>query len=203
MLPYGTYVTCMPPCPSPPPPIRGEAVTWTKTSDDFADDCDILSDAAYRAHHEGLTWSNRKLLDCRLPKDRLSKFITRPEAARELVDVGFWADDGDAYIIRHHATYQRTREQVIAQQERNRVNGKKHVSAKAPREVWTDGTQVGSQMGSPVANPQGQDRSGQGQALEEKVDQAIQEVIDTDGRGWTVNASAVPSQGNGAGTYSR
>ena len=101
------------------------AVTWSKLSDDFPDDCWTLSDAAFRLHVEGLCWSNRKLLDCRIPKDDLRRFAKTPGAVAELLAVGWWSDDGDAYVIRHHADYQRTREQVVAQQEANRRNGRR------------------------------------------------------------------------------
>jgi hypothetical protein len=100
-------------------------VTWAKLSDDFPDDCWTLSDAAFRLHVEGLCWSNRKLLDCRIPKDDLRRFAKRPGAVAELLAVGWWSDGGDAYVIRHHADYQRTREQVVAQQEANRRNGRR------------------------------------------------------------------------------
>lgn len=99
-------------------------MTWTKLSDDYADDCDGLSDAAFRLHTEALVWSNRKLLDCRLPKERLERFTSRPEAATELVNAGWWSDEGTTYVIRHHALYQRTREDVLRQQEANRNNGR-------------------------------------------------------------------------------
>lgn len=99
-------------------------MTWTKLSDDFADDCWTLSDAALRLHVEGLCWSNRKLLDLRIPKDDLRRF-KRPEAVQELINVGWWSDDGDAYFIRHHGQYQRSREAVVKQQEANRSNGRK------------------------------------------------------------------------------
>lgn len=102
-------------------------MTWTKLSDDFADDCWELSDAAYRLHTEGLIWSNRKLLDCRLSKDldEMRRWAKRPEALAELLDRGWWEDRGDHYEIIHHACYQRTREAVLAQQEANRKNGEK------------------------------------------------------------------------------
>lgn len=100
-------------------------MTWTKLSDDFTDDCDTLSDAAFRLHVEGLVWSNRKLLDCRLPKDRLQRYTTHPDLVTELLDAGWWAEDGEHYVIRHHAGYQRNREEVIAQQEANRRNGRR------------------------------------------------------------------------------
>jgi hypothetical protein len=100
-------------------------MTWTKLSDDFTDDCWTLSDAAYRVHSDGLVWSNRKLLDCVIPKEDVYRFAKRPEAVQELLDAGYWSDLGTAYVIRHHAQYQRLREAVIRQQEANAANGAK------------------------------------------------------------------------------
>jgi len=100
-------------------------VTWTKLSDDFADDCETLSDAAFRLHVEGLCWSNRKLLDCIIPVDHLRRFARDPGSVDELLAVGWWSRIADTYVIRHQATYQRTREQVVRQQEANAVNGRK------------------------------------------------------------------------------
>lgn len=65
-------------------------MTWTKTGDEFSDECWTLSDAAYRLHHEGLTWSNRKQTEGQLAKDDMRRWARRPEAAEELVNVG-WA----------------------------------------------------------------------------------------------------------------
>lgn len=117
-------------------------MTWTRTSDDYADDCWTLSDAAYRLHHEGLTWSNRKLLDCVIPLDDLRRFARCPDAVDELLDRKFWtvSEDGAAYVIRHHAGYQRTREQVLKQQQANSANGSRggrpRKGVGAAREVW-------------------------------------------------------------------
>jgi hypothetical protein len=141
-------------------------MTWTKTSDDFPDDCEVMSAEGYRIHHQGLTWSNRKLLDCLIPKDHVRRFASNPDAIQEVLDHGFWVDEGDHYRIRHHAAYQRSREDVIKLQERNQRNGKAGGRPrKAPREVWVEGqpeTQMGSQM-----ETQG-DRTGQDRALEGK-----------------------------------
>ena len=65
---------------------------WTKLSDDYSDDCWELSDAAYRLHTEGLNWSNRKLLDCLIPKHDIRLFAKHPEAVPELLAIGWWAD---------------------------------------------------------------------------------------------------------------
>lgn len=100
-------------------------MSFGKLSDDFADDCWTLSDAAFRLHVEGLCWNGRKLLDCRIPKDDLRRFARHPEAVAELVEVGWWVDAGEAYLIRHHAAYQRSREQVLHQQQVNRENALK------------------------------------------------------------------------------
>lgn len=97
---------------------------FTTTSDDYEDDCWSLSDAAYRLHHDGLTWVNRKLLDMRMPKEDMRR-MKRPEAVQELLDAEFWTDEGDHYRIRHQARYQKTREQVLRFQESRRKNGAK------------------------------------------------------------------------------
>ncbi len=97
-------------------------MTWTKLSDDFSDDCDRLSDRAFRLHVEGLIWSNRKLLDCRLPADRLARYTSHPDAVPELLTAGWWTQDGDHYLIRHHSRYQPSREDVVKRQEVNRQN---------------------------------------------------------------------------------
>jgi hypothetical protein len=111
-------------------------MTWTKLSDDFNDDTDTLSDAAFRLHVEGLVWSNKKLLDVRIPKTDLRRFAKSDESVGELVDGGWWEDDGDAYVILHHAVYQRLREAVIRQQSVNRENRAKRGKTTPPaREV--------------------------------------------------------------------
>lgn len=97
-------------------------MTWTKLSDDFADDCWTLSDAGHRLHVEGLTWSNRKLLDLQIPKEDVHRF-KRPEAVSELLSIGWWTEHDDHYVIEHHARYQRSRDAVVNQQAANAANG--------------------------------------------------------------------------------
>ncbi len=165
-------------------------MTWTKLSDDFTDDCWTLSDAAHRLHVEGLTWSNRKLLDLHLPKDDVRRFAKRPEAATELVAAEWWVDRGDHYEIRHHAIYQRTREDVLKQQAQNAENGRKGGRpARAAREVVdTTGNPVANRVANPADNRKGQDRTGSVQgstSVEEEQEvpeqvSAVEEVIGDD-----------------------
>lgn len=102
-------------------------MTWTKLSDDFSDDAWDLSDAAFRLHVEGHTWSNRKLLDLHISPDDLRRFAKHPDAVDELVAKGFWEVDVErgGYVILHHGSYQATSEQVIRRQAANRQNGQK------------------------------------------------------------------------------
>ncbi len=67
-------------------------MSWAKLSDDYSDDCWTLSDEAFRLHTEALVWNGRKLLDCRVPKDDLRRFAKHPEAAAELLAVGWWTE---------------------------------------------------------------------------------------------------------------
>lgn len=107
-------------------------MTWTKLSDDYDDDCWTLSSDAYRLHTAGLVWSNRKLLNCRIPKADMHRFRT-PEALPELLAEGYWAEDGDAYLIVHHADYQPTKEQVLSRQNANRQNARRGGRPRKPR----------------------------------------------------------------------
>jgi hypothetical protein len=100
-------------------------MTWTKLSDDWSDDAWTLSDAAHRLHVDGLVWSNRKLLDLRIPKEDLPRISKASDSVSELLDGSWWKDEGDHYLIQHHGMYQRTRAQVIKQQVANALNGRK------------------------------------------------------------------------------
>lgn len=136
-------------------------MTWTKLSDDFADDCETLTDAAFRLHVVGLVWSARKLLDCHIPTEHLRRLEADPDAVDELLAVGWWTLDGETYVIRHHAMYQQTREQVLKRQAANTANGRK--GGRPGRERTPETHSVSDSLthvARPVANPQGRDGKG-------------------------------------------
>lgn len=129
-------------------------MTWTKLSDDFSDECWTLSDAAFRLLVEMLNYSNRKLLDCRIPKADLRRFAKNPEAADELA-AGTWiADGGDVWIVTYHSLYQPSRERVIAIRDRNVKNGRKGGRPKNPSNPEQNPD------GNPAGNPPGRDGTG-------------------------------------------
>lgn len=154
-------------------------MTWTRISDDYADDCWTLSDQAFRLHTEGLCWSNRKLLDCRIPKDDVRRFAKHPDAVTELLAVGWWTEDTDCYVIRHHAQYQRAREQVLAQQAANAENGRKGGRPRKPREQVADLQKTQSVNDSPTESETQRDGTGRERPAlqEDEVEDAPVEVL--------------------------
>jgi hypothetical protein len=151
-------------------------MTWTKTGDEFADECWELSDAAYRLHHEGLTWSNRKATDGKLAKDDMVRWAKRPGAAEELVACGWWEDRGEYFQIVHHLGYQRTKDEVAHQANVNRENAKKRwaaaqarAAAKAAKEAAENDSLCESQSESQCERARtGQARTGTGAAPKKK-----------------------------------
>jgi hypothetical protein len=84
-------------------------VTWTKLSDDFTDETWTLSDAAAPLLVDLHVWSNRKLLDCKVPLVDLPRASRAHEALDELLAGRWCATDGETVVVRFHAVYQRTR----------------------------------------------------------------------------------------------
>ena len=84
-------------------------MTWTKLSDDFADECGDLSDHAFRCHVEGLIWALRRETGGYL-SDRDVRRCMESERAEdgvaELVARGMWAREGDGYRIGHHMEHE-------------------------------------------------------------------------------------------------
>lgn len=146
-------------------------MTWTKLSDDFPDDCWRLSDGAFRLHVEALVWSNRKLLDCRIPKDGLARFTAAAAHVAELVELGYWTDDGDEWVVTHHSAYQPKSENVIHISAVNTENAIKRWAGRRPtssREQFSSSTESDSDPHSESQSDKdglGQVRSGPGTAL--------------------------------------
>jgi hypothetical protein len=83
-------------------------VTWTKTGSEFPDDAYNveLSDAAYRTHHEAITYLFKlERTDCYIRTDEVRRFAGSPHAemaVTELVGQGWWKVKGQGYEVVHH-----------------------------------------------------------------------------------------------------
>jgi hypothetical protein len=80
-------------------------MTWLKLSDDFADKCADLSDAAFRTHTEGLIWTMRRENGGRLSyRDarRALESLNADDAIKELVACGYWTAESWGWQIRDH-----------------------------------------------------------------------------------------------------
>lgn len=94
-------------------------MTWAKYGVEFYDQCaDVgLSDAAVRTHSEALHYLYRtETADMRIRKHLVRRFAGSDQwevAARDLVAIGFWRDDGDAWLVEHHGNV--FRESLAAQ----------------------------------------------------------------------------------------
>jgi hypothetical protein len=97
-------------------------MTWAKYGVEFCDElADLgLSDAAARTHFEAIGYIYRtENTDLRIPARSLRRFAGSPDfeaAAKELTAEGCWRDDGDAYVIVHHADV--VRQSLAAQRDR-------------------------------------------------------------------------------------
>lgn len=77
-------------------------MTWTKLGDEWPEEARDLSDAAFRMHIEALCWSNRRLLDLRIPKRDVRRFAETDDpdlAVKECVTAGWWVDDGEVWDL--------------------------------------------------------------------------------------------------------
>jgi hypothetical protein len=135
-------------------------MSWTKLGDEFADECWTLSANAFRLHTEGLVWSNRKGTDGQLAKDDMVRWAHDPDAAEELVSIGWWEDCGEHYLIVHHIGYQRTREQVARQSIANTQNRAKGKARPVLHVVKNDSSDDSSDESTDEMDRTGQDRTG-------------------------------------------
>lgn len=182
-------------------------MTWLKLPDEFPKECRRakLSDAAFRLHVEGLCAVMDDENDGYVDADDVQAFTRaqRPfDAVKELERVGFWQRLGSGqWRIVHMMEHQPDAETLTRRRQMDAERQNKHRRKKAglaPEVSRRDETcdAPGDETRDPVRVGSGRD--GSGQALEEG---GSQEVIDTDGNGWTVMANgSLPSQG---GAWSR
>ncbi|MGN7978230.1 hypothetical protein ACTJJ4_11715 [Microbacterium sp. 22195] len=101
-------------------------IPWFKVDDHFwshpktAD----LSDGATALWLRAGSWSAGHLTDGRVPVSMLRMFRARRRSADELISVGLWSIDGDAFVFHSWHEYQPSKAQVESKREatRNRVN---------------------------------------------------------------------------------
>lgn len=77
---------------------------WVKTSDAYPDRCAAvdLSDAAYRTHHEAISWVMRRENGPLISKRDVDRFAESPmadAAVVELLDAGFWRPAAGGYEV--------------------------------------------------------------------------------------------------------
>lgn len=85
-------------------------MTWTKTTDTYPRDARRarLTDAAYRLHHEGLTWVNHLETGPDIDRDDLGVLSgIRPlaraeEAVAALLAAGWWRETSDGWAVVEH-----------------------------------------------------------------------------------------------------
>lgn len=86
-------------------------MTWTKLSDDFADDCARagLSSDAFRTHVEALLWSMRRETGGLITERDIRRFAEAENvgsAIAELLEAGFWDPASAGYAVVHHMEHQ-------------------------------------------------------------------------------------------------
>lgn len=135
-------------------------MTWVKTGTEFPDDAlDVeLSDAAYRTHHEAVTWLYKvERGDCYLSAAALRRFAGSPHAelaVTELVNHGWWRIHQQGYEVVHHGDT--IRSSIAAQQKKRaydkQLQAKKRASASA---------HVGNDIGNDVSGESRNDANNQ------------------------------------------
>ena len=101
-------------------------MTWTKLPDAYSDDLASagLTDAAYRTNTEAIQWLYHcEIRTGRIPKHIVRRFASSPDyeqAIKDLLALGYWADDVDTYTLIEHAAV--IAESLEAQESRKASN---------------------------------------------------------------------------------
>jgi hypothetical protein len=124
-------------------------MTWTKTGAEFPDDAFNveLSDAAYRTHHEAITYLYKiERTDCYIRTDEVRRFAGSPHAemaVTDLVNIGWWRVKGQGYEVIHHAEV--IRASIVFQQKKratSRKTSKTYRSSEAAKKKAADSAEV-------------------------------------------------------------
>ena len=135
-------------------------MVWAKFDDKYPDNPKIvaLSDAAFRLHASAICYSAAHLLDGRIPKAAAHRYVARGvAAAKELLESGLFADDGDFYQVHDFLDYNPTAEQVTNIREARARSGRKGGLSK--------------RTGNPQANSQANASANAKQTEEQKSEQ--------------------------------
>lgn len=126
-------------------------MTWAKFGVEFFDQlADAgLSDAAVRTHTEALHYLYRlEDMDMRIAKHLVRRFAGSAEweqATKDLVAAKLWRDDGDAFVVEHHAEVFRS---SLAVQLKHRDTERERQRRKRARDGADVGPNVGSNVGA-------------------------------------------------------
>jgi len=116
-------------------------MTWTRTGAEFPDDAysDELSDAAYRTHHEAITYLFKlERTGCFIRVDEVRRFAGSPladMAVTELVNLGWWRVKQQGYEVVKHSDVIRS---GITAQVKKREANKRNQQAWRKRNVSDD-----------------------------------------------------------------
>lgn len=113
-------------------------MTWTKLSDDFADQCVDLTDASFRTHVEALIWTMRRETGGFITPRELKRLAESPHyemAVTELLATGWWSIDGQGYRINHHMEHQPEPDLIAKRRADTAQRVKKHRRKKAGLEA--------------------------------------------------------------------
>lgn len=92
-------------------------MTWLKLSDSFAEECEELSDRAFRLHVDGLCFAMSRETGGQISRKqfrRIAACKSPQKAAEELVDRGFWSTTSEGWQIKHHMDHQPSPEEIEA-----------------------------------------------------------------------------------------
>lgn len=105
-------------------------MTWIKIDDHFPEDPDAIAigeDASW-LHLVAIAYCSRHLTDGKLPRKMVTKLTGKRspmKLVQRLLDVGWWIEEGDDFLIPKYLEHQRSRKQVVEEREMSRQRQEK------------------------------------------------------------------------------